>query len=212
MGRVSVVTAAAAALCFSAFAQAGVVARPRAHSLVLRAEPSGAVIARLGSRTEFDSPLVLAVAARRPGWLGVISPLVPNGKLAWVDRRTVRLSAVRLHIDLSLSRRQLSLLRGRTLITRFDVGIGAPTSPTPTGRFAVTDKLSGEGTVYGCCILALSAHQSRPPRGWSGSDSRVAIHGGGPGAISGGCLHASTSALRFLMAHVPLGTRVTIGR
>jgi hypothetical protein len=44
----------------------------------------------------------------------------------------------------------------------------------------------------------------------SGS-ARLAIHGGSmAGAVSAGCLHASTSDLRFLMASVPLGTPVTI--
>jgi lipoprotein-anchoring transpeptidase ErfK/SrfK len=105
-------------------------------------------------------------------------------------------------------------LRGRTRLTRIPVGIGSASSPTPTGTYAVTDELSGAryGSVYGCCILALSGHQPRPPSGWTGSDTRLAIHGGAQGAVSSGCLHASTSALRFLMAHVPLGTRVTIRR
>jgi lipoprotein-anchoring transpeptidase ErfK/SrfK len=96
------------------------------------------------------------------------------------------------------------------------VGVGRAGSPTPTGRFAVTDKLSGSayGPYYGCCILALSAHQTHLPPGWTGGD-RVAIHGtNAPATIgaaaSAGCLHAGEADLRTLMRRVPLGTPVFI--
>jgi hypothetical protein len=213
MGRVSVVAAAAVALLSCAVsAHAGVVAQPRGSGLVLHTQPAGAAAARLSRRTEFGSPLVFAVAARRGHWLGVITPLVPNGRLGWVDARTVRTATVRLRLDVSLSTQRLRLLQRRTVLAQFPVGIGSASSPTPTGEFAVTDKLPGAqfSSVYGCCILALSGHQPHPPRGWSGSDTRLAIHGGPLGAVSAGCLHASTAVLHFLMAHVPLGTRITI--
>jgi hypothetical protein len=80
----------------------------------------------------------------------------------------------------------------------------------------VTDKLSGYnyGAFYGCCIVALSAHQPRLPAGWTGGD-RVAIHGTNvPSSIglasSAGCPHASDADLRVLMRKVPLGAPVFI--
>jgi lipoprotein-anchoring transpeptidase ErfK/SrfK len=98
------------------------------------------------------------------------------------------------------------------------VGVGRPGSPTPLGRFAVTDKLSGGayGPYYGCCILALSAHQPNLPPGWPGGD-RIAIHGtNDPGSIgaatSAGCPHALDVDLRVLMRRVPLGTPVFVRR
>jgi hypothetical protein len=94
------------------------------------------------------------------------------------------------------------------------VGIGAPATPTPLGRFAVTDKLPGAefGAVYGCCVLALSGNQPHPPPGWDPATSRLAIHGGRFGAVSFGCLHAAEPKLLYLMRHVPVGTIVTIRR
>ncbi len=94
--------------------------------------------------------------------------------------------------------------------------MGAFDSPTPTGHFAVTDKLDG-GTFsseYGCCILALSAVQPNLPAGWTGGN-RVAIHGTLSAsdfgrAVSAGCVHAPDSDLRYLMRVVPLGTPVLI--
>jgi hypothetical protein len=97
-------------------------------------------------------------------------------------------------------------------VLRAAVGIGAARSPTPIGRFGVTDKLTGlNPAAYGCCILALSAHQTHLPPGWAGGD-RIAIHGGGGigAATSNGCLHATEGVLRWLMRRVGLGTQVVV--
>jgi lipoprotein-anchoring transpeptidase ErfK/SrfK len=80
----------------------------------------------------------------------------------------------------------------------------------------VTDKFSGSryGPYYGCCIVALSAHQPNLPAGWTGGD-RIAIHGtNAPWTIgvpsSAGCPHARDADLRVLMRRVPLGAPVFI--
>jgi L,D-transpeptidase catalytic domain len=200
--------------------------QPRAvHTIVvvhgpvpLRARPNGRVIARAGARTEFGSTRVMSVAARRGPWLGVVATELPNGRLAWVHRRNsaldLRRTAYSLHAD--LSGRRLELRKGGRRVRRLRVAIGRRGSETPTGRFAVTDKLSGSayGPYYGCCILALNGHQPRLPAGWRGGD-RLAIHGtDSPSTIgaaaSAGCLRAADAGLRVLMRRVPLGTPVFI--
>jgi hypothetical protein len=184
----------------------------------LRASPTGRVAARAEATTEFGSPRVLSVAARRGPWLGVVATELPNGRLAWVNRRNaalrLRRTAYSLHADLSGRRLELRR-RGRPLL-RLSVAIGRPGSETPTGRFSVTDKLSGSryGPYYGCCILALSGHQTHLPAGWPGGD-RLAIHGtDSPATIgtaaSAGCLRAADADLHALMRRVPLGTPVFI--
>ena len=102
------------------------------------------------------------------------------------------------------------------MLRRVTIGVGRAGSSTPIGRFAVTDKLSGSdyGPYYGCCIIALSAHQPNLPAGWTGGD-RIAVHGtNDPSSIgvpsSAGCPHASDEDMRFLMARVPLGTPVLV--
>ena len=94
----------------------------------------------------------------------------------------------------------------------FVIAVGAPATPTPLGRFAVTDKLADFfPSIYGCCAIALSGRQTRPTPGWSGG-SRLAIHAGsGIGsAISNGCLRATPSDMRYLMRTLSLGTQVVI--
>lgn len=184
----------------------------------LRARPNGRVVAPAGPSTEFGSPRVLSVAARRGPWLGVVATELPNGRLAWVNRRNaalrLRRTAYSLHAD--LSRRRLELRRRGRPLFRVSVAIGRPGSETPTGRFSVTDKLSGSryGPYYGCCIVALSGHQPHLPAGWPGGD-RLAIHGtDSPATIgtaaSAGCLRAADADLQAVMHRVPLGTPVFI--
>jgi L,D-transpeptidase-like protein len=181
----------------------------------LRLSPRGRVISWLSAQTEFGSPQTLAVTRMLPGRrFAVVTTALPNGRVGWVAPRsgTLRLSRTRITLDVDLSRRVLRALVGTRVQRSFRVGIGSPGTPTPIGRFAVTDKLDGAAysPVYGCCILALSAHQTHLPSGWTGGD-RIAIHGGSAaGAVSNGCLHASTDALRYLMRAVPLGARVVI--
>src|SRR4051794_15392156 len=189
------------------------------HSAALRSKPRGRVVARVGDTTQFGSPTTFAVAAQRGGWLGVTSTDLPNGKLGWVKARggVFERHRTRLAIRIDLSKRRLRLTSGTRVLRRATVGVGRPGSRTPTGRFAITDKLPGAryGAFYGCCILALSGHQTNTPAGWRGGD-RLAIHGtNDPSSIgvpsSAGCLHADAEDLRALMRRVPLGAPVVIG-
>jgi hypothetical protein len=187
-------------------------------SVPLRARPNGRVLARASASTEFGGRRVLSVAARHGSWLGVVATEMPNGQLAWVNRRNpalhLRRTAYSLHAD--LSGRRLELRRHGRRIRRITVAVGRAGSETPTGRFAVTDKLNGRsfGSYYGCCVLALNGRQPKLPAGWSGGD-RLAIHGtNSPGTIgaaaSAGCLRAGDADLEVLMRRVPLGTPVFI--
>jgi len=209
------VQASAARSSAAARASSFLVARPAAARLALDAAPGGAVLTRVGSRTIFGSPRVLAVVDRRDGWVAVTTEALPNGRIGWIDERTVRLASVQRSVDVDLSQRVLRVYRSGRLSRIVHVGIGRVGSTTPPGRYAITDKLSrpAYSRVYGCCILALSGHQPRPPAGWNRhTDWRLAIHGGGGigSAVSAGCLHATDSDLRALMRMLPLGTPVFV--
>jgi hypothetical protein len=186
-------------------------------TVAVRSKPRGRMLARLDAVTEFGSPQTLAVVARRGRWARVITSVLSNGRSGWVrvDSR-VEVKTTRVRLVLNLSARRLVLKRGHQVLRRMTVGVGRSSSPTPTGRFAVTDKLPGAryGSYYGCCIVALSAHQPHLPSGWRGGD-RIAIHGtNAPGSIgaasSAGCPHAGEADMRALMRRVPLGAPVFI--
>lgn len=194
------------------------VARPLHRSVVLRAAPGGRALVTVGPKSVFGGSIVLGVVAVRGRWVEVTSEALKNGYFGWVERRrdvSVRLDRWMLHA--SLSRHELFVLHDGRVARTIPIAIGAADSPTPTGRFAISEKLDGSrfGTVYGCCILALTAHQPHPPAGWSTNRAYfVAIHGGGGigAAVSAGCMHASEADLRYLMRTIPLGTAIRISR
>jgi hypothetical protein len=189
-------------------------ATPRTDSVVLRRRPGGAALATVSGRTEYGSLQTVGVAQSRGNWVGVISTALPNGVLGWVPRKELSLRPVAWSIAISLSARQLVLSRDGVVMRRVPIGIGSADSPTPVGRYVVTDHIDPAAfstSGYGCCILALSGHQTHPPAGWDPSrDWRLAIHGGAPGAVSAGCVHTDEATLRYLMRMTPLGTPVTI--
>jgi L,D-transpeptidase catalytic domain len=188
---------------------------PPGRHVALRSRPEGRVLATVRASTEFGSPQTLAVAFRKGEWLAVRSTTLGNRRVGWVRARPLRLVQRRLRLEVDLSRRELLVRGARRIRRRISIAIGAADTPTPVGRFYVTDKLRGAdfGLYYGCCILALSGHQPNLPDGWSGGD-RLAIHGSptptSGEAVSNGCLHAPEADLRYLMKAVPLGTTVRI--
>jgi len=188
-----------------------------AQSAALRASPGGRVVARLGPRTQFGSPTVLPVVRERGAWYGVLAPQLGNGRIGWISTRAALVPyGDDVAIGVSLRRRQVAIRRDGRLVLHFPVAIGSPSTPTPTGRFAITDKLltHDPASPYGCCILALSAHQPHTPQGWGGGD-RIGLHATNlPTSIgtasSLGCLRAPAWAMRRIVRLVPLGTLVTI--
>jgi lipoprotein-anchoring transpeptidase ErfK/SrfK len=182
----------------------------------LRASPGGRVVARIGKRSEFGSPRVLAVSGERGGWLRVTASERRNGEHAWIRAAAARLGATDVWIRVDRSRRELTLRRGSRVLRRLPVAVGRPGTETPLGRFAVTDLLRTQqpDSPYGCCALALSGHQTKLLPGWPGGD-RLAIHAtpnpetvGTPASL--GCLRAHTRDVRVLMRRVPLGAPVVV--
>ena len=134
-----------------------------------------------GLTTPFGSQRALGVVATRHGrWLAVTDAAVGNNRVVWVDAKSggLRYTRTPLELDVDLSARTLTVNATARPYAALSIGVGRAGSPTPTGTFAVTDKLNGSAysAAYGCCILALSATQPNLPVGWTGGN-RIAIHG-----------------------------------
>jgi lipoprotein-anchoring transpeptidase ErfK/SrfK len=185
------------------------------HRAMLRTAPGGKMVARIATKTEFKSPTILAVAGRKPGWVLVRTSLERH-HVGWLPLSAGALFSEPRSIVIDLSRRSLSVFHRGKLTDTYKVAIGTNATPTPRGKFAITDRLrtNNSASDYGCCILALNAHQPKILQGWGGGD-RVAIHATPATwaighAVSHGCVRATNEALRQLMRHVRLGTHVTI--
>jgi lipoprotein-anchoring transpeptidase ErfK/SrfK len=182
----------------------------------LRTAPDGRVVARVGRKTEFGSPRVLAVVGRRNGWLRVIASERRNEERAWIRARAVRLDGTNVSLRVDRSARRLVLRRGSRVLRRMPIAVGRPGNETPLGRFAVTDLLrtSAADSPYGCCAVALSGHQTKLEPGWPGGD-RLAIHGTPNEETVGteaslGCMRAYRRDIEALMRRVPLGAPVFV--
>jgi len=195
---------------------AGTVVALVRQPTTMRVAPAGQPLAQLSTRTEFGSPQALWVVDQASGWLAVISPQAGNGRVGWIPGSVASLTRVDWELKVSLASRRLLVLQDGNTVARYTVAIGQPDAPTPTGRFAVTDRLhTGDPSgPYGCCVLALSAHSPHAIQGWSGGD-RIAIHSTPETAtiglpVSHGCVRVTMVAGRWLLAHIPLGTPTLI--
>jgi lipoprotein-anchoring transpeptidase ErfK/SrfK len=189
----------------------------RVHTqTTMRVSPGGRVLATQPTVTQYGSPAVVLVRRQVPGWLGVVSPLAGNGRLGWIPAASASLSRVSWQLDVSLSKRELTVLDRGVVIERYKIAVGATYAPTPTGEFAVTDRLhTGDPSgPYGCCILALSALAPHAIQGWDGGN-RIAIHStpeissiGHP--VSHGCMRLTVAEGAWLISHIPEGTPTII--
>jgi lipoprotein-anchoring transpeptidase ErfK/SrfK len=186
------------------------------HPTTMRSSPGGHGYTKVPTHTEFGSPQAMWVVRLSGPWLGVISPLAGNGRVGWIPASAASLSRVAWKLEVSLARRQLTVIEGSRVKARYTVAVGAPSAPTPTGRFSVTDRLNtgNPGGPYGCCILALSAKAPHAIQNWSGGN-RIAIHSTPDTssigqAVSHGCVRLTLAEGRWLLAHVPIGTPTLI--
>jgi hypothetical protein len=179
-------------------------------------DPGGPRRLKITPRTEWGSERVLGVINQRGGWLAVQAPELRNGEVGWMKSSDATTSCVDWSLHADLSRRTIYVRRGDHTVRTFRVAIGRSENPTPKGRFSVTDRLkvTGSSSPYGCCVLALTGHQTNLPPYWPGGD-RLAIHAtddessiGKP--VSLGCMRTVSAEARWLINTIPLGTPVFI--
>jgi hypothetical protein len=191
---------------------------PVPRGATVRSSPGGATVAHLPAATPLGAPTwlwVLRTTTNRR-WGRVVLPLKPNGRTGWINLHRLRTVHTSTWIRASLHQRRIWLMHGSRPLASFSAAIGAVTTPTPAGRFSVTDSLTtGDPSgPFGWYAFGLSGHQPHLPPNWSGGD-QLAIHGtDDPASIgtaaSHGCLRVSPQALARLRPALHLGTPVVI--
>ncbi len=198
---------------------------PRGHSLIAAAKrrsirvyrrARGRRPRRLRARV-FEGqriPLRFMVLSRRKGWLRVQLPKRPNRSSGWVRRRDVRLRTTPYRIVIDRGGRRLTLLKRGRPVKRVPVALGTSLTPTPRGRYFVTDLIRSSDPFYGPFALGLSAY-SPVLTSYAGGDGQLGIHGTNqPWSIgrkvSAGCIRVDNRVIRRLARLIPLGTPVVI--
>ncbi len=141
----------------------------------------------------------------------------PNGVTAWMDLRDVDLVRDPFRIVVDRRAHTVKVYDAGVEVFSTTAGVGKADTPTPVGRFFVSEtwKLANPGGAYGPYALGLSAF-SEVLLQFGGGPGQVAIHGtNAPGVlgtdVSHGCIRISNAAVtRLIEMDLPLGTPVDI--
>jgi lipoprotein-anchoring transpeptidase ErfK/SrfK len=153
----------------------------------------------------------------RPTWFRVRVRHYPNGTLGWIRAGTMATSRIHKRIVVDLSRKRLFLFERGRLVLSTPAAVGKASTPTPRGRFYITQRyiLKDPSGPFGSRALGVSAF-SNVLRSWR-DGGPVGIHGtnepfsiGRP--VSHGCVRLPERAILQLFRQVPLATPVIIRR
>jgi hypothetical protein len=161
--------------------------------------------------------VVLASAHRRGGqtWLQIEVPARPNGRRGWVPRSAMgSLHVVKSYLLVDQATLTATLFREGKAIFSTRVGVGKPSTVTPSGEFYVLEKLRAVGNpIYGPFALGTNAYAPTLSE-WPGGGV-VGIHGTNepqliPGRPSHGCIRMRDGDVARLWSLIGLGTPIQI--
>jgi lipoprotein-anchoring transpeptidase ErfK/SrfK len=191
----------------------GLVVHPRTTEAVYAA-PGGTPVAALPS-TELGSPTWVPVIQGRPGWDEVLLPARPNHASGWISTEGQALQTAQTPyvIRVDLAARQVAVFDSGQKVASWTAAVGAPGTPTPTGRTFLMASLEPVHPTYTPLILPLGAH-SNTLDSFGGGPGTVALHGWPDTSVFGqavthGCVRVPSAALHVL-AQIPLGSLVLI--
>ena len=198
------------------------LAHPVSRGLI-RAQPTRAsrAVGRLRLSTEDGPPEVYLILSsqvqerRDRTWLKIRIPGRPNGRTGWVQRPALgAMFAVRTHLVIDRRRLRATLRRNGRVIWRSRIGVGAPATPTPGGRYWVRSRLRNlaGSPIYGPWAFGTAAYSRLSD--WPGGGV-IGVHGTNqphliPGRPSHGCIRVPNPRIRVLARLMPIGTPVHI--
>ena len=194
--------------------------------VIVRAAPSSTArpIGRIATRTPLThSETVLPVLHATVNltgshWLRVAVSARPNGTTGWVRADAGTITDTPWMIVIHRGQRRAVILRADRIEARLTVIVGKPSTPTPLGRFFVTEKLQlAPGVPEGPWALATSAY-SDVLHEFAGGPGQIALHGTvGLDALLGtfsshGCIRFANTAITWLAHHIDAGTPIVVER
>jgi lipoprotein-anchoring transpeptidase ErfK/SrfK len=190
-----------------------------------RATPAGRPVTRIAAVAKWNGgPVGLLVLAERKEpdgdlWLRVRLPERPNGASAWIPADVTRLATTPWRIVISVNSRRVALKRDGITVRIYRAVVGAPRTPTPTGFFAVSERVSQPDprAFYGPWVLLLTAYSETLNR-FDGGPGQISIHGRDGTSLrdplgsarSHGCVRIDDSGIELLARVAVEGTPVII--
>lgn len=180
---------------------------------------SSSAVGRLRYQTEDDLPEpypVLYSERDEAGsvWIQIRVPGRPNGRTGWVPRYTLsEFYVVRHQLTIDRDAFRATLYKKGRRIWTARIGHGSPSTPTPTGRFIIRERLKALGGIYGPWAFGTSAY-APGLTDWPGGGV-IGIHGTNqpsliPGRPSHGCIRVRNRKISRLARIMPVGTPLLI--
>ena len=163
---------------------------------------------------------VLDRATSRDGrsWVQVRLPGRPNAHEGWIPTAETKRTSTAWHIVLDVSSRRVTVYNDGRVSRRYRAVVGAPSTPTPIGRFFIEEALELSGIDAGNPYALATSARSNVLQEFAGGPGQIALHGtnglsGAPGtAASHGCIRLSTAAITWLAQRIGSGVPLTIVR
>jgi L,D-transpeptidase catalytic domain len=166
------------------------------------------------------SPTSPNTAKSRPSRFGILFAAVILCSTAAIAQTPSRLqpnSATQpaRRIVVSIADRKLALLEGDRVIKVYNVAVGAPVSPSPSGEFQIVQRLANPSYYHPGVMIGPGANNPLGPR-WIGLNVQgFGIHGTNrPDSIgknaSHGCIRLRNGDIEDLFARVQVGDRVSL--
>lgn len=188
------------------------------RTMALFSRPGGRRIGTMPAASPYYREPTVAWILRmsQDGRFGLVPiPYAGRDRTGWLRLRGLDTSTTRVRVLADLSRHRLWVYRGDRVFLSARAATGAPVSPTPTGRYTVSDLVAFPGGgSFGTFAFGLTGIQPNLPPGWTGGN-QLAIHGtNDPSSIgrsaSAGCLRVSEPVLDRLRRLLEVGTPVTV--
>jgi lipoprotein-anchoring transpeptidase ErfK/SrfK len=192
----------------------------RSRATVSR-RPGGPAFARFRRLNVNHVPTIFSIRGARvdarcnPRSYLVQIPKRPNGVTAWVPAAQIEVATVTTRIVVDISARRVTLYDSGRKVLSTKAAVGAPATPTPTGRFYVNQRLipTDKSGPFGPGAVGVSAF-SNVLTGWV-QGGPIAIHGTNAPwsigkAVSNGCVRIPNRVLKKLFARALNGTPVLI--
>lgn len=193
---------------------ASTVAAARAPSVPVHGSPDGPVTTTLTNPQPSGAPLVFLVVAQQDGWVQVQLAQRPNGSTGWVQERAVSLSSDPYAIVVTTATNTLDLYRDGEVVHSYPVATGTGGTPTPTGRFALTELLAPTNAGYGPYAYGTTAF-SDVLNSFGGGPGQIGLHGTDDSSSIGtdsshGCIRMHNADITALAKLLPLGTPIQV--